>query len=558
MEERNKKTFSTILLVVGVLFIVVAGGIFVSKTWQYLSDAAKSFFLMVLTAGFFGGSVVAERRSLDKTAVALYYLGICFTGFTAGAIINLTQIGIEWGRILAMAAMSIPVSIRFFRRRSIVDAILQLFLCDGMILSVSGLNAVENRGQMTVICLATFTMALSALTYFLQEEKGLKILAIIAYACHAAIVFPATLILLVSEKNFFFLVFPVLLLAASVTVMYLVFDKNTGLRIAQSASLLYAGLTFSLFVFKNATEEFGYRNFTTAVFAAFVIGLILMVALDRKELTLSHCFLAGILSVYQVAEYLFLGSKAQTEILCHPYGLAMAIAFVAWKCFQREYDEWGKIAKYASVFGIMNLNVILSYVFEEYCGNHGVSIAIGLTFLAMAVWMKNEYDLTILSKVFQTIALPFAVFPLAFHPLVAMIKHDEMMNVIYDFRLEYACFFMGLGIVLLGIIWYDRFKGISIVQFVGACLLMTGLLLNNLLIPALPNVMILSISALVMLVVATILKKKTYAILAAVTLSLVALYLTREFWMSIAWWVYLFVAGVGLVIFAIKKEKAEK
>ena len=71
-------------------------------------------------------------------------------------------------------------------------------------------------------------------------------------------------------------------------------------------------------------------------------------------------------------------------------------------------------------------------------------------------------------------------------------------------------------------------------------------------------VLILGVVTLVMLIVATLLKKRDYAMAAAVTLILVALYLTRDLWMSIAWWVYLFVAGVGLVIFAIKKEKAEK
>ena len=102
------------------------------------------------------------------------------------------------------------------------------------------------------------------------------------------------------------------------------------------------------------------------------------------------------------------------------------------------------------------------------------------------------------------------------------------------------------------------FEKIWFFQFLGTCLLMAALVLHNLAVPALPNVMFLGGTALVMLLVATMRKNKHYAILAAATLILVALYLTREVWMSIAWWVYLFVAGVGLVIFAIKKEKAEK
>ena len=95
-------------------------------------------------------------------------------------------------------------------------------------------------------------------------------------------------------------------------------------------------------------------------------------------------------------------------------------------------------------------------------------------------------------------------------------------------------------------------------QFIGTCLLLATMIVRNLERPAVPNVLFLGIGTLVMLIVATLLKKKNYAIASASALILVVLYLTRAFWLSIAWWVYLFVAGIGLVIFAIKKEKAEK
>ena len=102
------------------------------------------------------------------------------------------------------------------------------------------------------------------------------------------------------------------------------------------------------------------------------------------------------------------------------------------------------------------------------------------------------------------------------------------------------------------------FEEIRIAQLIGTCLLLAILLFHNLMVHALPNVLFLGIAALLMLVLATLLKQKAYALAAALTLTVIALYLTREVWLSIAWWVYLFVAGVGLVIFAIKKEKAEK
>ena len=34
-----------------------------------------------------------------------------------------------------------------------------------------------------------------------------------------------------------------------------------------------------------------------------------------------------------------------------------------------------------------------------------------------------------------------------------------------------------------------------------------------------------------------------------------ALYMTKDFWLNISWWVYLLAAGIGLILFAAIKEK---
>ena len=82
-------------------------------------------------------------------------------------------------------------------------------------------------------------------------------------------------------------------------------------------------------------------------------------------------------------------------------------------------------------------------------------------------------------------------------------------------------------------------------------------MLRNMELESLPNVLFLGIVALIILIISTIMNRKNYAIASAATLILIVLYLSRAVWMNIAWWVYLFVAGVGLVLYAIKREKAE-
>ena len=180
--------------------------------------------------------------------------------------------------------------------------------------------------------------------------------------------------------------------------------------------------------------------------------------------------------------------------------------------------------------------------------------ALALSFVLEAV--NREEDI---QRILKSISLCFAVLAFAINPLVpTKIYSQSGYELLADFGTEHFVILMGVAIVLLRIIWYERFRKICVLQFVGICLLLAVLVIHNLIVSALPNVMFLGVVTLAMLVIATLLKKSDYAIAAAATLILVALYLTRDFWASIAWWIYLFVAGVGLVIFAIRKEKAEK
>lgn len=562
MEEKNKKVFSTILLSVGVLFIVVSGGIFVSKTWNYLTDGMKLFGFAVVTAGFFGGSYYLEKRSLHKASAALYYLGICFTGFSAALFCKLAGIESGWERLLCLLALSVPTTLRFLREQKVIDLILQIFLCDGMILSVSDLDVFGMGDKTSLLCFATFTMALSALIYYcrvaLREEKGLLVTTEIALALHGLIGLPWTFINLLADDTFFFGLYPVLMLLAAVTALYLAFEKNIYFRILQSIMLAYAALGVSLFLFRNAMPDFGFPEFASAFFGAYVIMAILMAALDRKELCIGNGFMAFFISLLQISEYASMGADLKRELLCHPYGICFGITLLAWKYLHQPKTSWKTTCKVALLFGTMNLNVIFSYVGETYGMRYGLVLGFCLLALIFSACFEGMRDMEMPRRAMQTAALCFAVLAVLVNPIFeATFYASDGVTLLADFRTEYHVIFMGLGIVLLGIIWYDMFERIRFFQFIGTCLLLATLVIRNLSVPALPNVLFLGLGALAMLIVATILKQKGYALLAAVTLILVALYLTKEVWMSIAWWVYLFVAGVGLVIFAIKKEKAE-
>ena len=567
MDNKNKKIFSTILLVVGVLFIVVSGGIFVSKTWQYLPEIVKKLCLIAVTGGFFVGSYFAKENSLNKTGTALFYLGVCFTGFSMMALLSSLSMEMEWKRALSLLAMAVPVGIHFYRDRNPIDLVIEIFLCDGMLVLLSGFGEYRLGSKVATLCFSVYTMALAALIYYCRKNGAeleakrnedeeardgriMLVISCVAFALHLQGCIPCTLIHLFSRQSFFFGLFPILMLVAAVTVVWLAFDKPLILRLVHSAFLVYGAFGISVFFLQE--------HFAMMIFFAFLIILIMMVALDRQELIIAGIGLAGLATMVQVILYAVNGFGMEMDRFAYPYGICMGIAILIWKYFTKYDISWKQVGKIAAVFALMSVDAIFASGIETYAVNYAVAFFLALGWLLLSCFVDVVGKLEVVEKAFQTGALVFGLIPLACNPIITPVIYGaDGMSVIADFNAEYRIIFMGLGIVLLGIIWYDIFEKIRFVQFVGTCLLLMVLIMHNLACPALPNVLFLGIGALTMLIVATLMKRKNYAIAAAATLILVALYLTKELWLSIAWWVYLFVAGIGLVIFAIKKEKAE-
>ena len=50
-------------------------------------------------------------------------------------------------------------------------------------------------------------------------------------------------------------------------------------------------------------------------------------------------------------------------------------------------------------------------------------------------------------------------------------------------------------------------------------------------------------------------KKRAFTLVAGLALAVILVYATRAIWMSIAWWVYMMVAGIIMVGIAIWREK---
>jgi uncharacterized membrane protein len=64
----------------------------------------------------------------------------------------------------------------------------------------------------------------------------------------------------------------------------------------------------------------------------------------------------------------------------------------------------------------------------------------------------------------------------------------------------------------------------------------------------------LGVAAAITMIIGSVKGSKKYVVLSALTLCALVIYQTRDFWMSISWWIYLFVVGIALVAYAAKRE----
>jgi hypothetical protein len=152
-----------------------------------------------------------------------------------------------------------------------------------------------------------------------------------------------------------------------------------------------------------------------------------------------------------------------------------------------------------------------------------------------------------IKQVFWTLAL--------FSGIYSLVSLGKMLLPIpTQYLSEYSCLIYAAGIVLLKFIWYDS-QEVRVAQFVMTCILLVLLLISDAFHGGLINVLIYGAACVGIILAAAIRNSREYVIAASVALSMLVIYITRAFWLSIAWWVYLFAAGVVLIVFAVIKER---
>ncbi len=176
----NESIKTSIILILGVVFVVLAGIIFSTTTWESLPDIAKTIIVFSLSALFFCVSVLAERViHLNKTSTAFYILGSIFLPLTIicagyfdllGDWMSLSGQGRSMLLMTAFATLGITSyigSIKYnfaFFSWTFLTCITATFLCV--------LNQFNMPGDIFAICIAVYSTVFVLVIDFSEITEG--------------------------------------------------------------------------------------------------------------------------------------------------------------------------------------------------------------------------------------------------------------------------------------------------------------------------------------------------------------------------------------------------
>lgn len=569
MESKNNKNQNSIfLLIVGFVFMAVSGVLFATTAWKHLPMIGKQIILFVMTVGFFAGAYKTnQNQKLKKTEAALYYLGTIFSGLLSASVFSeLGKYGeiaqdhpVAWKLFFASLVMMVPTCIRFIKRKKWFDYVSLVVFADAAI--CFGIGAFDGTLQ-TVSCFMAVMVILLSLGDYVREywmpedNEGLKIAFTVSYIVHVSfyiqLVFLGVIFGAMGKGSGF--LFATVLLAS--TLLIYKRTDNTIIRVCNSIAIMWCVIAGVDFISCVAGEYLQLSD-VGFLFVTYVINVIISLILFRKELLYTQMVVgmaAPFLQIFLAPQYYFqYQGELYADARCLPFTVVMIIASVPFflKIHNKgtntnafmHWESKGKTIMKAVMLQTVAALITVSTLMGDYQYERMAEyLVLAIVFLTVALFQqKNSSEKCILQS-FGLLSLEFAAFEQPFFKVPAEIKT------------EWCCLLLALGIVVLRVVWYDKKKIIEMVCFVLTCTLMVPLLLYDIVAGELINVMLLGITGVVMLLVGVCRNNQKYAILATIILLLMVIYITRNFWLSIAWWVYLFAAGLVLVLLAIKKE----
>lgn len=205
-----------------------------------------------------------------------------------------------------------------------------------------------------------------------------------------------------------------------------------------------------------------------------------------------------------------------------------------------------------SYFAIVNISMIIYFNKCMYSFSHLML----LKYIVMIDWFFAclfILQFIGLNKKFNKI-----IYSLSLLCLTATLLSQNIINLL-NYKEEYYLLILTFVIYILDkCIWKFKEKISSkiwiIYHILSFLIIFSKVLINNLII----NTILFGIVMVVLLFISFIIKKYYHFIITTIFMIITAIYVTRNFWLNIAWWMYLLIVGILLIVFATKNEQLKK
>lgn len=235
--KERKWTVGTILLVLGAFGLIVAGLIFVTRSWDDLGLTGKTLILLAVTAVIGVLGVWVTRRPLRASAEAVWsvFLALLTLDFFAArheGLAGLGEISLDWAWVIwGVISLALGVGIAMWARKTVGAALIAPAIAGGLGITIAGIGAGNVAHDWDFAWRAILALVVSGVLALSTRPAGLRPMTITARVVFAGF-FVAALIAafveLVDNSSLEELVqgghgYPILLMAiASLVVGWLV------------------------------------------------------------------------------------------------------------------------------------------------------------------------------------------------------------------------------------------------------------------------------------------------------------------------------------------------
>lgn len=495
-----QNNLGSIALVIGVILVALSGLIFATTRWQVLSELSKTLLVFAASGLFFGASVMAERSfGIRRTGNAFYTLGSVFLCLTVTAAAYFQLLGPrftleEENRWLVLWAGSMVL--------------------EGAL--IAGLRRFHDR-----IYSQAVLWTLSASLCFLAKNFGAEqneLMGVMACMGAGLSVWQNR-----RRKEALGSFLPVHFTLFCI-VSLLVVLSPVGL----SSIFWVLCLLFSWDTLGGCVIGFGILGAL-----ALVCSSIFEPRLQRNAWRISDLEQAGIYSlagVYSLAGLLKDRFIVRITAVC--LWFAAVQLYLLWKRRQESVSRlWEACGLTALVLGVIGTEGNREWLFF-YLLFIGVY---GLRYGQIPKWRKAACTISACFFAAAFWEQPFIHWP----------------QVI---RLE--CLLLPAALLLwaMGRIW-GRTKTVEDIQTLGYTLCLVILGFDGIRTALVWDALILEGICLAVFLWAQVKKSIRWVRISGSMILMVAVFMTRAFWLSISWWLYLLAAGIGLILFAAVREQ---